>query len=247
MKISKKLFSCFATIVLIISFSENLNANKELLEAARKNNIEMVAQILREGTFDIDFQATDETTPLWWAARHGEEASDIAILLLEKGANVNIQAKNGTTPLGWFVFSKNIIVLNNLSITQLSSDSLAVEKVQKHIEEEGERERERKKERERTYDDYGYPFTSEEWSNFSGYCFANASRREIEIERERERERKQAQEMFNFTLYTDSYYLTNKEEEEYYKLLSQRLIQQPKIDDEEDISEAMQNLFIEED
>lgn len=75
--------------------SINLNElGKQLIESAKKNNLEKVEELINRGA-DINFKDEFDFTPLFWAVFF-EKNIDIVRLLIEKNADLNVQNKEGT-------------------------------------------------------------------------------------------------------------------------------------------------------
>ena len=73
-------------------------ADRALLKAAERGNIEAVKQHLAAGT-DVNAKTGSGRTPLHYAAREGHK--EITDLLLANGADVNAKNDEGGTPLDW--------------------------------------------------------------------------------------------------------------------------------------------------
>ena len=88
------LLTTIAAVVLV--GCGNPEADRALLDAAEKENIEAVKQHLATGT-DVNAKGKIGITPLHAAATVGHK--EIAELLIAKGADVNAKNEDGRTPL----------------------------------------------------------------------------------------------------------------------------------------------------
>ena len=72
--------------------------NQRLLWAVKRNDIEAVKLLLKQGAF-VNTLNDQSQTPLYWAVRL--DNYELAQLLLDNGADVNAQSEDGTTSLHW--------------------------------------------------------------------------------------------------------------------------------------------------
>ena len=98
--------------LLLIAIRDNLKTTLD--NDAYEQDIENIRNIVEWLlTYGIDINAAqDGETPLYWAARHGDEL--IAEMLLEWGADVNMQLQNGETPLYWAIKNNKPSLVNKL-------------------------------------------------------------------------------------------------------------------------------------
>lgn len=87
--------SIFALCVLAVARS-NENKTAALMYAAKNNNAEAVARLIKTGA-DVNAQDNDGMTALMWAAWYN--AADAAKMLIEAGSDVNARDKGGKTAL----------------------------------------------------------------------------------------------------------------------------------------------------
>jgi len=99
-KIIKMNLAWLGLLILIMIAGESvaLAAPPDLLDAARKGDLERVQQLLDSGA-DINQRDKTGFTALHWAAMANRKK--VAVLLIQKGADINVREfKFNLTPLG---------------------------------------------------------------------------------------------------------------------------------------------------
>jgi ankyrin repeat protein len=127
------------------------NLNKALLWALENDQSEVAKWLINEGYVDVDAKNDDECTPLHFAAEKGH--TEMAELLIKKGADVNAKDEFGCTPLHKAAYNGHIEVVKLLikagadvevkddlghtpMIWAIREDKTGVEKLLKEVEEE---------------------------------------------------------------------------------------------------------------
>ena len=97
MKRNKLIFAFLLIFFFLfsISFAANNELNKKLLEAIKKNDLQLVQKLIKSGA-DINFKDEKGLTPLHYAAVSGN--IDLVKYLVENGADVCAKDKKGRTP-----------------------------------------------------------------------------------------------------------------------------------------------------
>jgi hypothetical protein len=95
---------CLLLLLLLPFVAQAQDANEELLEAARKSDVEKVRALLAKGA-NVNAKSSYGVTPLGFACSRG--SVEIVKLLLESGAEVNVtDTFYKTTPFGMIMMGK---------------------------------------------------------------------------------------------------------------------------------------------